>query len=232
VTRLCFDPDEAIEQLARADRKLARVIERAGPFSHRPQRLQDPFQALLRSIVYQQLSGKAAETIFGRVSALHVKLTPEALLGTPDDLLRAAGLSRGKVLAVKDLSAKVLDGTVPTLKALRKMEDADIVSRLTEVRGIGPWTVEMLLIFRLGRPDVLPVSDFGVRKGFMLTYGKQQMPSPKELFEHGERWRPFRSVASWYMWRALDLSRKTDLPAEKKPSKKPVKARKPKATAR
>jgi len=232
VTRLCFDPDEAIEKLARADRKLARVIERAGPFSHRPQRLQDPFQALLRSIVYQQLSGKAAETIFGRVSALHAKLTPEALLGTPDDLLRAAGMSRGKVLAVKDLSAKVLDGTVPTLKALTKMEDAEIVSRLTEVRGIGPWTVEMLLIFRLGRPDVLPVSDFGVRKGFMLTYGKPEMPSPKELLEHGERWRPFRSVASWYMWRALDLSRTSDPPADKKPSKKPVKARKSKATGR
>lgn len=232
MTRLCFDPDEAIEQLARADRKLARVIERAGPFSHRPQRLQDPFQALLRSIVYQQLSGKAAETIFRRVSALHAKLTPEALLGTPDDLLRAAGMSRGKVLAVKDLSAKVLDGTVPTLKALRKMEDAEIVTRLTEVRGIGPWTVEMLLIFRLGRPDILPVSDFGVRKGFMLTYGKPELPSPKELLEHGERWRPFRSVASWYMWRALDLSRKTDLPAEKKPRKKPVKARKSKATGR
>ena len=112
-------------------------------------------------------------------------------------------------MALKDLAAKTLDGTVPTLARLKKMDDHEIVSRLVQVRGIGPWTVEMLLIFRLGRPDILPTSDFGVRTGFMLTYGTQDLPTPKELLAHGERWRPYRSVASWYLWRAVDLSRAT-----------------------
>jgi 3-methyladenine DNA glycosylase/8-oxoguanine DNA glycosylase len=208
---LGFDPDEAVAALGRADRKLARVIKHAGPFTHRPEKIQSPFQALLRAIVYQQLSGKAAATILGRVHALHpsgTRLKAEALLATPDEKLRGAGLSRGKVLAVKDLAAKTLDGTVPTLARLKKMSDAEIVSRLVAVRGIGPWTVEMLLIFRLGRPDVLPTSDFGVRSGFMLTYGTENLPAAKELLAYGERWRPFRSVASWYMWRAVDIARR------------------------
>jgi DNA-3-methyladenine glycosylase II len=215
--QLPFDPDEAVATLCRADRKLARVIKKAGPFAHRPERLQNPFQALLRAIVYQQLSGKAAATIFGRVADLHAELTPAAILATPDERLRAAGMSRGKVAAVKDLSEKMLDGTVPTLARLKKMEDADIISRLVQVRGIGPWTVEMLLIFRLGRPDILPVSDFGVRKGFMLTYGTPQLPTAKELLAHGERWRPYRSVASWYLWRAVDMSRVAQNATVKKP---------------
>jgi DNA-3-methyladenine glycosylase II len=214
--QLPFDPDEAVARLCRADRKLARVIKKAGPFAHRPEPLQNPFQALMRAIVYQQLSGKAAATIFQRVMDLHPKLTPAAILATPDEHLRGAGMSRGKVAAVKDLSEKMLDGTVPTLARLKKMDDAEIISRLVQVRGIGPWTVEMLLIFRLGRPDVLPVSDFGVRKGFMLTYGTPEMPTAKELLAHGERWRPFRSVASWYLWRAVDMSRVTQ--NAKKPS--------------
>ena len=175
--------------------------------------MQSPFQALLRAIVYQQLTGKAAATILGRVFDLHPgrgALAPADLLGTSDARLRGAGLSRAKVAAVKDLAARTLDGTVPTLARLKRMSDEEILSRLVEVRGVGPWTVEMLLIFRLGRPDVLPTSDFGVRKGFMLTYRKRELPAAKELLAHGERWRPFRSVASWYMWRAVDLSRQAD----------------------
>ncbi len=210
---LAFDPEEAVARLRRADRTLARVIKEAGPFTHRPEKMQSPFQALLRAIVHQQLSGKAANTILQRVTALYPAgstLKPEAILKTPDAKLRGAGLSRGKVLAVKDLAERVLDGVVPTLARLKKMEDEEIVSRLVQVRGIGRWSVEMLLMFKLGRPDVLPTSDFGVRKGFMLTYGRRDLPTPKELLEHGECWRPFRSVASWYLWRAVDLSRRKE----------------------
>ncbi len=206
---LNFDPEAAVRRLRRVDRKLAQVIRRAGPFTHRPEPMQSPFHALLRAIVYQQLSGKAASTILGRVENLFPRRTPRpaTLIATPDDALRAAGLSGSKVKAVKDLAAKTLDGTVPTLARLRKMDDEEIVSRLVQVRGVGPWTVEMLLIFKLGRPDVLPVSDFGVRKGFMVTYGGAEMPTPRELLEYGEVWRPFRSVASWYLWRSLDLAK-------------------------
>jgi DNA-3-methyladenine glycosylase II len=209
---LIFDPEEAVAALCRIDKHLAKVIRKVGPFTHRPEKIQSPFQALLRAIVYQQLHGKAAATILARVTDLHGGrggLKPTTLLATSDEKLRAAGLSRAKVLAVKDLAAKTLDGTVPTLARLKKMPDDEIVSRLVQVHGVGPWTVEMLLIFRLGRPDVLPTSDFGVRTGFMLTYGTKELPTPKELLSHGERWRPYRSVASWYMWRAVDLSRQT-----------------------
>ena len=205
---LAFDPLAATAALARADKKMARLIERAGPFTLRPEKMQSPFQALLRAIVYQQLSGKAAATIFGRVKALYPGrngLTPAAILETPDEALRAAGMSRAKVAGVKDLAAKTLAGTVPTLARLRRMDDAEIVERLVSVRGIGVWTVEMLLMFRLGRPDVLPVGDLGVRRGFMLTYKTPEMPAPKHLTEHAERWRPYRSVASWYLWRAVEL---------------------------
>lgn len=206
---LLFDPAQAVAALSRADRRLARVIERAGPFTLRPEKMQSPFEALLRAIVYQQLSGRAAATILGRVRALFseaLPLRPETLVELPHELLRGAGLSAAKVAAVKDLAAKTLDGTVPSLAQLRKMDDAEVLSRLIQVRGIGPWTVEMLLIFRLGRPDVLPTSDLGVRKGFMLTYRRDEMPKAFELMNHAERWRPYRSVASWYMWRAVDLS--------------------------
>ncbi len=228
---LSFDPEEAVAALRRADKDLAKVIEKAGPFTHRPQKIQSPFQALLRAIVYQQLHGKAAATILGRVADLHGGhggLKPASLLATTDELLRSAGLSRAKVLAVKDLAAKTLDGTVPTLAKLMKMEDAEILSRLVQVRGVGPWTVEMLLMFRLGRPDVLPVSDFGVRTGFMLTYGTKALPTAKELLAHGERWRPYRSVASWYMWRTVELSRKSE--AVNAMTARPVKKMKAKRT--
>jgi DNA-3-methyladenine glycosylase II len=207
---LTFDHELATAALCRSDRPLARLIRKTGPYSVRPERMQRPFDALLRAIVYQQLSGKAAATILGRVQALFPKgrPTPELLLALPDESLRGAGLSRAKVAAVKDLAAKSLDGVVPTLARLRRMDDEQIVERLTQVRGIGRWSVEMLLIFRMGRPDVLPVADLGVRKGFMLTYGLKEMPTVGELTAHAERWRPYRSVGSWYMWRALDGPKK------------------------
>jgi DNA-3-methyladenine glycosylase II len=133
------------------------------------------------------------------------RFTPEALLDTPDTPLREAGLSGNKLAALRDLAQKTVEGDVPTLARARRMGDAELVEHLTRVRGIGQWTVEMFLIFRLGRPDVLPVDDFGVRKGFMLAYGLDEMPRPKALLEYGERWRPWRTVVSWYLWRATEL---------------------------
>lgn len=206
---LVYDPAEAVTALAAADETLGQLMERVGPFTLETRALLSPFQALLRSITYQQLSGKAAATIYGRALALFPgggPPTPEQILAIEEDRLRGAGLSRAKVAAFKDLAAKTLDGIVPPLDALQEMKDAEIIERLTAVRGIGRWTVEMLLMFRLGRPDVLPVTDLGVRKGFMLTYDLDDLPKPKELRTYGECWRPYRSVASWYMWRAVDLA--------------------------
>jgi 3-methyladenine DNA glycosylase/8-oxoguanine DNA glycosylase len=165
------------------------------------------FGALAEAIVYQQLTGKAAATIYGRVCALcpsRPGLTAERVLKLTDTKLRGAGLSRAKTLALRDLARKTIDGTVPTLRAIRRLDDATIVERLTDVRGIGRWTAEMLLMFRLGRPDVLPVGDYGIRKGFAVVMRKRALPSPAALEAHGERWRPYRTVASWYLWRALE----------------------------
>ncbi|HYY98079.1 MAG TPA: DNA-3-methyladenine glycosylase [Pyrinomonadaceae bacterium] len=203
----CYDPEAAVRRLRSADATLARLMERAGPFTLQIRGLHDPFEALARNIVFQQLHGKAAAAIHARVVALFGggKLRPEDLLAASEEDLRGAGLSAAKLAALRDLAAKTLDGTVPTLARMRRMTDEEIVERLTRVRGIGRWTVEMLLMFRLGRPDVLPVGDFAVRKGFALAYGLDESPKPKELTAFGERWRPFRSVASWYMWRAVEL---------------------------
>ena len=203
-----FDPRAAVRHLASADPALARVMKAVGPFRLQPETMQDPFGSLAESIVYQQLTGKAAATIYARVAALYApkrKLRPADVLATPDERLRAAGLSRAKTLALKDLAAKALDGTVPSMAVLSRLSDDEIVERLTEVRGIGRWTVEMLLMFRMGRPDVLPATDYGVRKGFARAFRKRALPEPKKLLAYGERWRPFRSVASWYMWRVLEL---------------------------
>jgi DNA-3-methyladenine glycosylase II len=203
----CYDPAEAVRHLRAADRVLAKLMERAGPFALKIRKLHDPFEALARNIVFQQLHGKAAEAIHARVVALFGggKLRPEDVPAARDEELRGAGLSAAKTAALRDLAAKTIDGTVPTLARMRRMTDDEIVERLTRVRGIGRWTVEMLLMFRLGRADVLPVGDFAVRKGFALAYGLAESPKPKELMEYGERWRPYRSVASWYMWRAVEL---------------------------
>ncbi len=190
---------------------MAELIARSRRYNITPALSIRPFDALAESIAYQQLSGKAAATIFGRVRALYPKrkwLDPEQLLATPDETLRAAGLSRAKTAALKDLAAKTIDGTVPAGRALVRMSDDEIITRLTAVRGIGRWTVEMLLLFDLGRPDVWPVDDYGVRKGFAKTFGRRKLPTPKQLMRFGEKWRPYRSVAAWYFWRALDDAEK------------------------
>ena len=202
-----YDPDIAISALKGADKKLGRMIERIGPYRMRDESAMTPFQALLRSIVYQQLSGKAADSIHQRVRALFPHKRPSArrLLDLSNQSLRGAGLSRGKVLAARDLARRCLDGTVPGRTQLRRMEDEEIITRLVEVRGVGRWTAEMLLIFNLGRPDVLPVDDLGVRRGFLHTFGGGELPDAKTMHRRGYRWRPYRSVASWYLWRASEL---------------------------
>ncbi len=204
-----FDRQAAVAHLASRDPRLGDVIEKVGPLTLEVDGVEDTFEALSRSIVYQQLTGKAASTIHGRLRALfpRKRVRPELLLALDDDALRGAGLSRAKVLALRDLAARTRDGVVPSVRELHAMGDEEIVERLVSVRGIGRWTVEMLLIFRLGRPDVLPAGDYGVRHGFKLTYGKRALPTPKEVARHGDKWRPFRTVASWYLWRAVDLAR-------------------------
>ncbi|MGA3344599.1 MAG: DNA-3-methyladenine glycosylase 2 family protein [Terracidiphilus sp.] len=217
--KLPFDPDEALAHLRAADAKLGALIDCAGPFTLKLDPLPSPFESLLESILYQQLHGKAAAAIHARVREYFGgDPAPQLLLDTPDEVLRTAGVSGNKVRALKDLAARTLDGTVPTHAAIKKLSDAEIVERLTEVRGIGPWTVEMLLIFRLGRPDVMPATDYGVRKGFALTFQRlpktrplaaEDLPKPEVVFKRGKRWAPFRSVASWYLWRACDLAKNT-----------------------
>jgi DNA-3-methyladenine glycosylase II len=207
----CYDPAEALQYLSTVDPTLGRLIERAGPFNLPLRAMHNPFEALARNIIYQQLHGNAAGAIHGRVLALFGKnkLSPQDILEASEESLRGAGLSGAKLAALKDLAAKTLDGTVPTLARLRRMDDEEIIEHLTQVRGIGRWTVEMFLIFRLGRADVLPLGDFAVRKGFSLVYDTKELPKPKELLHYGERWRPFRSVASWYMWRVHELPPET-----------------------
>ena len=193
--------------------RMAELIARSRRYNITPAISVRPFDALAESIAYQQLTGKAAATIFGRVRALYPKrkwLDPTQLLATPDEALRAAGLSRAKTAALKDLAAKTIDGTVPSGRALLRMTDDEIITRLTTVRGIGRWTVEMLLLFDLGRPDVWPVDDYGVRKGFAKTFRRRELPTPKQLMKLGEKWRPYRSVAAWYFWRALDAPEKAN----------------------
>ena len=229
-----YDTHEALTALAARDPKLGRLIERAGPFTMKLASRQSPFEALLESIIYQQLHGKAAAAIHakllrsfavpevaagipGEIIHLAPHPTAEHLLAAPNEQLRQAGLSHNKALAIRDLAAKTLDGTVPSLPHIRKMTDQAIIEHLTQVRGIGKWTVEMFLIFRLGRPDVLPVTDYGVRKGFALTFGKLKpqdkvtpadLPKPAIMEARAKRWHPWCSVASWYLWRACDLAAK------------------------
>jgi DNA-3-methyladenine glycosylase II len=203
----------AHRHLAATHPRMAELIARSLRYNIKPESSMRPFDALAESIAYQQLSGKAAATIWKRVRALYPRrkyLDPKQVLTTPDEKLRGAGLSRSKVAAVKDLAAKTIDGTVPTTRRLAKMSDEEIIARLITVRGIGRWTVEMLLLFDLGRPDVWPVDDYGVRKGFAKTFGRRKLPKPRQLMKLGEKWRPHRSVAAWYFWRALDSPEKTN----------------------
>ena len=217
-----YDIALALTQLTAADPKLGKLIHRAGPFTMKLASTQSPFEALAESIIYQQLHGKAAATIHRRLlESFHplcgpdTHFSPQHLLDCPNDQLRAAGLSHNKSLALRDLAAKSLDGTVPTLARIRRMSDDDIIAHLTQVRGIGKWTVEMMLLFRLGRPNVLPVDDYGIRKGFALTFGKLKpndkvtpldLPKPDLIRARAKRWQPWCSVASWYLWRACDLA--------------------------
>ncbi len=195
----------AAEALAAREPVIARLVDAVGlPDIAKSERT--PFEALARAICFQQLSGKAAGTIYGRFeAAVGGAITPEAVLGTPLDELRGAGLSGAKAASVVDLAQKVLDGTVP-LATLEKLDDDELVDRLVVVRGIGRWTAEMFLIFQLRRLDVWPVDDLGVRKGYGLAWGLPAMPAPKELAMLGEPLRPHRSVAAWYCWRATELT--------------------------
>lgn len=207
--RYQFDPAAALAHLRAADAELGALIDRIGPFAMEMKAADSLFEAMLRSIVYQQLHGKAAATIHGRVLAeldKHGGPTPEALTKASDAALRGAGLSGNKLLAVRDLSLKCREGTVPSLKDARRLADDELVTRLTEVRGIGPWTVHMLLIFYLGRPDVMPTGDFAIRLGFKRLYRQRKDPAPEAIIRHARRWQPYRSVASWYLWRSLDSS--------------------------
>lgn len=210
-THYPVDAVEVMRELSRVDRQLAKIIRQVGSFPTKRPKPQHPFESLLRAIVYQQLAGKAAATIFGRVSALGANgfPTPEEILQLDETKLRGAGLSRQKIAAVKDLAARTLDGTVPPLAKLRRMSEAEIHERLVQVRGIGEWSVQMFLMFRLGRPDVLPIHDLGIRKGFQIVYGHRKTPKPQFILEYGERWRPYRSIASWYLWRAVDANKPT-----------------------
>jgi DNA-3-methyladenine glycosylase II len=216
-----YDAAQACLDLSFSDPKLAKLIERAGPFTMRVSSTQSPFEALVESIIYQQIHGKAAAAIHRRLLEGFYPLTTDQhfaaqqLLDCPNEQLRAAGLSHNKSLALRDLAAKTIDGTVPTLARIRRMSDEAIIEHLTQVRGIGRWTVEMLLISRLGRPNVLPVDDYGIRKGFALTFGKLKpadkvtpadLPKPDVMHRRAKRWQPWCSVASWYLWRACDLA--------------------------
>jgi DNA-3-methyladenine glycosylase II len=197
---------EAVEHLSRSDKIMARLIGKVGPCTIEI-KSRSPFEALVTAVTHQQLNGTAASTILRRVRALFPGRrfpTPMALRAMSDERLRAAGLSRAKTAAMKDIAAKTIEGIIPSERAIAKMSEEEILERLLTVRGVGPWTVEMLLIFTLGRTDVLPVTDYGVRKGFALTYGWKELPTPRELLEFGEKWRPHRSTAAWYFWRALE----------------------------
>ena len=185
---------------------MAGLIDRIGAVKLRPRRLQ-PFESLVHAIIHQQLSGKAAGTILGRFRALFSSdgfPAPEAVLKESPERLRSAGLSRPKASYVLGIAQKAVDGHIPTLDECDRMTDAEIVERLISIKRIGRWTAEMLLIFNLGRPDVLPVHDLGVRKGFQYAYGKRKLPEPEQLARYGVRWAPHRTTAAWYLWRAAD----------------------------
>jgi DNA-3-methyladenine glycosylase II len=189
------------------DPVMARLIERIGPIRHRPKRL-PPFQSLVHAVIHQQLSGKAAGTILGRFLALFGNgkfPAPENVLRMSPDNLRAAGLSRPKVAYIHGIAEKAVIGEIPTLDECDEMTDEEILERLTAIKGIGRWTAEMLLIFNLGRPDVIPVHDLGVRRGFQIAHGKRKLPEPEKLARHGKRWAPYRTAAALYLWRAADF---------------------------
>ncbi len=214
-----------LEDLSRKDKKLKALMAKVeGGFTLTIKEAHSPFEAISEAIIYQQLTGKAAATILGRFKDLFKNTpfpTPKQIVEAPDTVLRSAGLSGAKVAALKDLAAKTLAGHVPTIEDVDKMSDEEIVKCLTAVRGVGTWTAHMFLMFRLGRTDVMPSGDYGVRKGFAITYGDGvTLPSPQQLEEYAECWRPYRSIGSWYMWRAIEVNRLNTVPEHKTVVKK------------
>ncbi|MBX3734276.1 MAG: DNA-3-methyladenine glycosylase 2 family protein [Verrucomicrobiae bacterium] len=200
---------EAHRHLARVDPVMRRLIRKVGPCPLKPDR-RTPYEALVSAVAHQQLNGVAAGTILRRFRALFDGRgfpRPDAVAAVADAPIRAAGFSRAKLAAIRDLSARAMNGRLPSRRVLARWDDERIIACLTECRGVGRWTVEMFLMFGLARPDVLPVDDFGVRNGFRIAYGRPEMPAPDALAAHAERWRPHRTTASWYLWRAADLSR-------------------------
>jgi DNA-3-methyladenine glycosylase II len=201
---------DALRHLRRADPVMAGLIRRAGPFAVKSERGVGAYEALVEAVAHQQLTGKAARTILGRFYALYggdCCPEPARLVETPDEALRSCGFSRAKAASLKDIASKTLDGTIPPRRALARMKNEVIIERLVEARGVGRWTVEMFLMFTLGRPDVLPVDDYGIRLGYKIAYGKRILPKPKALVRLGELWAPYRTTASWYLWRAVDMHR-------------------------
>jgi DNA-3-methyladenine glycosylase II len=197
----------ALRHLAIADPVLGGLIDRVGPCTLEPDRARTPFQALVRAVAYQQLNGRAAETILNRFLALFPRgrfPSAPAILNLEADALTGVGFSRAKAGYVREIARMTLEGVVPGRGQIQRLSDEDVVARLTQIKGVGRWTVEMLLIFSLGRPDVLPAADYGIRQGFALAFKKRRLPEPEEILRRGERWRPYRTTASWYLWRAVD----------------------------
>jgi DNA-3-methyladenine glycosylase II len=213
-------------RLAKVDPILANLIRTAGKFTHTTSAQHTPFHALARAIAHQQLNGTAAESIFGRFVGLYVVngaaaalLEAELVLATPEEKMRAVGLSFAKIASIKDLARKTLDGVVPPAESLHTLADEEGSERLSQVRGIGRWTVEKMLPTRQGRPDVLPIDDYGVRNGFRLAYGLRGKPTPRAHAEFGARWAPQRSAAASYLWRAVELHREGKLPKPATPTR-------------
>lgn len=213
---------EAILHLRAADPILGELIDQVGPLEFVPQAKRSPFESLIHAVAHQQLHGKAAATILKRFIALFEKLTPARTFPKPEDLesitdddLRGVGFSRAKVAAIRDIAAKTLEGIIPTSRKIKSLGDEEIIERLTAVRGVGRWTVEMLLIFQLGRPDIWPVDDFGVRNGIRVVYGLPELPTKKRAQELGAVCMPYRSTAALYLWRAADLSKLSSAKSEK-----------------
>ena len=214
-----FDTEAAFAHLGKRDRKLGKWMQKLGPIAPDPRwrKAFDPVDALARAILYQQLSGKAASTIVGRVEAAIAsdRFHCDTLARIDDAGLRACGVSGNKTLALRDLAAREARGEIPTLRQMATMDEAAIIAALVPIRGIGRWTVEMMLMFRLGRPDVLPVDDLGIRKGAQRVDGLEDMLAPKALLERGERWGPYRTYASLYLWRIADDASKAKVPVKR-----------------
>ena len=210
-------PAAAVRHLSR-DPAFAGLIGAVGPPRLLVERERSPYEALVRAIAHQQLHGRAAQAILARFVALYPGTPfpdPAAVLATADDVLRTTGFSGSKIAAIRDICARTLDGTVPSRRAAARLSDEALIERLTAIRGVGRWTVEMLLMWTLGRPDILPVDDWGVREGYRVLHGLAAQPKPRALAERGEAWSPWRSTAAWYLWRAADRAKRATEPTSR-----------------